>query len=152
MKDFRMSCANYLPSASEILITLTGPKLHGIYVTESDLNYSGSITIDQEIIETAGLYPLEFVNIWNKNNGARISTYILPGQNGSGICCLNGAAARSCQVGDQIIVTSERSLPRRLISKYSVNVLTFSPDNKILGVTKYNLELGGDECRFAILE
>jgi len=96
--------------APGLTMTLTGPKLHGLRITESALHYHGSITIDADILDLAGLYVLEFVNIWNKCSGIRISTYLLPGTRGSGVVCLNGAAARSCQVGDEVIITSERSV------------------------------------------
>lgn len=149
-EKFDLSQGNYLPANSEILLTLAGPKLHGLHVTDSKLNYHGSITIDQEILVAAGLYPLEFVNIWNKQSGARISTYILPGQKGSRICCLNGAAARTCQIGDCLIITSERKLPRRLLDSYSVSVLTFHPDNSIDQRLSYKLDLAGGQCLFCL--
>ena len=73
-------------------IRVVGAKLHGIVVTESKLNYHGSITIDTDILEAARLLPLEYVYIWNKHSGSRIETYVLPGPRGSGVVCLNGAA------------------------------------------------------------
>ena len=107
-------------------IRVVGAKLHGIVVTESKLNYHGSITIDTDILEAAHLLPLEYVYIWNKHSGSRIETYVLPGPRGSGVVCLNGAAARTCQVGDEIIVASSREIP---VSDYhdgfSCRVLTF---------------------------
>ena len=90
------------------LAELIAGKLHGLKVTECRLDYHGSITIDADILEAARMLPLEFVYIWNTATGARISTYILPGERGSGVCCLNGAAARSCQPGDEVIVASSR--------------------------------------------
>ena len=87
-------------------IRVVGAKLHGIVVTESKLNYHGSITIDTDILEAARLLPLEYVYIWNKHSGSRIETYVLPGPRGSGVVCLNGAAARKVQVGDVIIIAS----------------------------------------------
>ena len=87
-------------------IRVVGAKLHGIVVTESKLNYHGSITIDTDILEAAHLLPLEYVYIWNKHSGSRIETYVLPGPRGSGVVCLNGAAARKVQVGDVIIIAS----------------------------------------------
>ncbi len=89
-------------------IEMVWAKLHCIRVTESRLDYHGSITIDESILEEAGIVPLEFAHIWNKQSGARISTYILPGERGTGIVCLNGAAARTCQPGDEVIVTTSR--------------------------------------------
>lgn len=79
-------------------------KLHGIHVTEANLDYHGSITLDPDHCEAAGILPMEVVEIWNKNSGARISTYVILGERGSRCCILNGAAARACQPDDQIIV------------------------------------------------
>ena len=79
-------------------------KLHRITVTEADLNYIGSITLDPELIEAAGLVVGEKVQIVNCNNGERIETYVIEGDRGSGGVCLNGPAARCCQPGDIVIV------------------------------------------------
>ncbi|MUZ74523.1 aspartate 1-decarboxylase [Agrobacterium vitis] len=81
-------------------------KLHGIRVTDAKLNYHGSITIDADFCRAVALKPLEYVEIWNKMSGARISTYVLYGDAGSRCCILNGAAARTCQQGDEIIIAS----------------------------------------------
>src|SRR5690606_31511162 len=78
-------------------------KLHGIRVTGADLDYHGSITLDPDHCEAAGILPMEFVDIWNKNSGARLSTYVIYGERGSRCCILNGAAARTCQRGDEVI-------------------------------------------------
>ena len=150
VEKFDLPQGNYLPADSEIVLTLAGPKLHGLHVTDSKLNYHGSITIDQEILAEAGLYPLEFVNIWNKQSGARISTYVLPGPEASRVCCLNGAAARTCQIGDCLIITSERKLPRRLLDSYSVSVLTFHSDNSIDQRLSYRLDLSTRGCLFCL--
>ena len=83
---------------------VVGAKLHGIHVTDANIDYHGSITLDPDHCEEAGILPLEFVEIWNKNSGARISTYVILGERGSRCCILNGAAARTCQPGDQIII------------------------------------------------
>ena len=79
-------------------------KLHRLSVTEADLNYIGSITIDKALMEAAGILPGERVFIVNNNNGARFDTYVIEGPAQSGMVCLNGAAARLAQVGDVIIV------------------------------------------------
>ncbi|MBB4823744.1 aspartate 1-decarboxylase [Sporosarcina luteola] len=81
-------------------------KLHRAVVTEANLNYVGSITIDQDLLDAAGLLPNEKVHIVNNNNGARFETYIIAGERGSGVMCVNGAAARLVQPGDIIIVIS----------------------------------------------
>lgn len=106
-------------------------KLHGIRVTGADLNYHGSITIDAELCRAAGLEPLEFVEIWNKNSGARISTYVLYGEAGSRCCVLNGAAARTCQVGDEVIVASSHwGAADDMVARRS-RVLTFKDGNTV---------------------
>ena len=81
-------------------------KLHGLTVTGADLHYQGSITLDPLLCQEVGIYPLEFVEIWNKNSGARIETYVIHGEPGSGCCVLNGAAARTCQKGDEVIIAA----------------------------------------------
>lgn len=81
-------------------------KLHCVKVTEANLNYMGSITIDEDLMDAVNLIAGEKVSIVNNNNGERIETYIIKGERGSGCICLNGAAARKCQVGDVVIIMS----------------------------------------------
>ena len=79
-------------------------KIHRATVTEANLNYMGSITIDEELMELAGILPGERVQIVNNNNGARLETYTIPGERGSGVICLNGAAARLTAIGDTCLL------------------------------------------------
>lgn len=81
-------------------------KIHRVTVTEADLNYIGSITIDQDLMDAANLIENEKVQVLNVNNGERLETYVITGQRGSGVICLNGPAARKVSVGDVIIVVS----------------------------------------------
>ena len=81
-------------------------KIHRVRVTQADLNYIGSITIDEELLEAANIVEGEKVQIVNNNNGARLETYAIRGERGSGVICLNGAAARLVQVGDVVIIIS----------------------------------------------
>ena len=81
-------------------------KLHCVTVTEANLNYMGSITIDEDLMDAAGLIAGERVYIVNNNNGERFDTYVIKGERGSGCICLNGAAARKVQVGDTVIIMS----------------------------------------------
>ena len=81
-------------------------KLHRATVTEANLNYVGSITIDSDLLDAAGMLPNEKVHIVNNNNGARFETYIIAGERGSGVICVNGAAARLVQKGDIVIIFS----------------------------------------------
>lgn len=86
-------------------------KIHRVTVTEARLDYIGSITIDEDLLEAAGILIGERVYIVNNNNGARLDTYTIPGERGSGTVCLNGAAARLVQPGDVIIIMSYASMP-----------------------------------------
>ena len=95
MSDTQSADVRVFERPADGLTEIIAGKLHGIRVTESKLNYHGSITIDTDILEAAHMLPLEFVYIWNKATGERISTYVLPGERGSGVCCLNGAADTS---------------------------------------------------------
>lgn len=87
-----------------MLVTLMRAKLHRLTVTQADLNYIGSITLDAALVEAAGLYEGEKVQIVNINNGERFETYVIVGERNSGSVCLNGPAARRVQVGDIVIV------------------------------------------------
>ncbi len=81
-------------------------KIHRVKVTQADLNYVGSITIDEDLMDAANLIEGEKVQVVNNNNGERLETYVIPGERGSGVICLNGAAARRAQVGDIVIIIS----------------------------------------------
>ena len=87
-----------------MLVELLKSKIHRVTVTEANLSYVGSITIDEDLIEVANILPGEKVQIVNNNNGARLETYVIAGARGSGVICLNGAAARLVQPGDTVII------------------------------------------------
>ncbi len=89
-----------------MLIEVLKSKLHCVKVTEANLNYIGSITIDEDLLDAANMIAGEKVQIVNNNNGERFETYIIKGKRGSGCICLNGAAARKVQVGDVVIIIS----------------------------------------------
>ncbi|MPR08978.1 aspartate 1-decarboxylase [Microvirga tunisiensis] len=128
-------------------------KLHGIHVTEANLNYHGSITLDPEHCEEAGIFPLEFVEIWNKSSGARISTYVILGERGSRCCILNGAAARTCQPGDPVIICNSIYIPEGQITAMAPRILTFDRDNHVSERLSYQVRL--DETgryQFSILD
>lgn len=84
--------------------TMMHGKIHRATVTEANLEYMGSITIDEDLMDAAGILPGERVHICNNNNGARLETYTIPGKRGSGVVCLNGAAARCTAIGDVVII------------------------------------------------
>ncbi|MEL6989574.1 MAG: aspartate 1-decarboxylase [Bacteroidota bacterium] len=89
-----------------MLLQIFKSKIHRAVVTEANLNYVGSITIDEDLIDAVGILPGEKVQIVNNNNGERIETYVIAGERGSGVICLNGAAARRVEVGDVVIIIS----------------------------------------------
>lgn len=89
-----------------MLRQLLKSKIHRCTVTEADVDYVGSITIDQDLIEAVDLWPGELVHIWNIANGERFETYVLAGPRGSGVICLNGAAALRAEVGHKVIVAA----------------------------------------------
>jgi aspartate 1-decarboxylase len=86
--------------------TLFKSKIHRATVTDADLDYEGSVTIDAELMRAADILPYERVDIWNVTNGSRLQTYALEGQAGSGVICVNGAAARHAQRGDKVIIAT----------------------------------------------
>lgn len=87
-----------------MLLSIFKSKIHRVRVTEANLNYVGSITIDEDLMDAAGLIAGERVQIVNNNNGERIETYVIKGARGSGVICLNGAAARRAEIGDLVII------------------------------------------------
>jgi aspartate 1-decarboxylase len=87
-----------------MLVHIVKSKIHRVTVTEANLNYIGSITIDEDLMDAANVIANEKVSIVNNNNGERFETYVIPGKRGSGVICLNGAAARKAQPGDIIII------------------------------------------------
>lgn len=89
-----------------MLVSILKSKIHRVTVTETNLNYKGSITLDEALIEAANLLPNEKVIVVNNDNGERIETYVIPGKRGSGVVCLNGAAARKALPGDIVIIMS----------------------------------------------
>lgn len=109
-------------------------KIHKATVTDANLNYEGSITIDEDLIDAAGMFVNEKVAVVNNNNGERFETYIIRGERGSGIICLNGAAARKVQVGDVIIIMSYAILPLEEAKAFEPSVINLEPgSNRIRG-------------------
>jgi aspartate 1-decarboxylase len=89
-----------------MLITVCKSKIHRATITEANLNYVGSLTVDMDLMDAAGMIPYQQVSVVNVNNGARLETYLIEGERGSGVICLNGAAARLGHAGDIVIIIS----------------------------------------------
>lgn len=124
-------------------------KLHQMRVTEANLMYEGSITIDLDLLEAADLLPYEKVQVVNITNGSRLETYTIPGERGSRVCCLNGAAARLTQVDDRIIIISYAEMTPEEAKEHKPRVVIVDENNdpkKILDysqpATKFDLETG----------
>jgi aspartate 1-decarboxylase len=115
-----------------MIIEVLKSKLHRVRVTQAELNYVGSITIDEELIEAANIIPNEKVQIVNNNNGARFETYVIKGERGSGTVCLNGATARLAQVGDIIIIMSYAYMEMDEARAYQPILIFPDNDNKLL--------------------
>jgi aspartate 1-decarboxylase len=121
-------------------LTMFKSKLHQMKVTEANLHYEGSITIDRELLVEAGILPYEKVQVLNITNGARLETYTIPGDAGSRVCCLNGAAARKTQVGDRIIVISYAEMTPEEAHDHKPKVVVVDENNNpktIIGETEY---------------
>lgn len=112
-------------------ITLFKSKLHRATITEADLNYVGSITIDQDLLEQADILPGEKVQVVDVNNGQRFETYTIVGERGSGIVCVNGAAARLVQKGDKVIIIAYAMMDRNEALNFKPRVLILDDDNGI---------------------
>ncbi|MGO4541275.1 aspartate 1-decarboxylase [Paenibacillus sp. YIM B09110] len=112
--------------------TMMKSKLHRATVTEANLNYVGSITIDEDLMDAADIWENEKVQIVNNNNGARFETYVIVGERGSGVICLNGAAARQVQPGDQVIIISYASMSNEEAKAHKPIVTILDADNKPL--------------------
>ena len=115
-----------------MLITLLKAKLHRATVTEANLNYTGSITIDRDLVDEAGIFIHEKVQIVNNNNGARFETYVIEGERGSGVVCLKGAAARLVQPGDKIIIMAYAQMTPEEAQTHIPIVLLLGNNNQIL--------------------
>ncbi|MED2972780.1 aspartate 1-decarboxylase [Fictibacillus sp. B-59209] len=117
--------------------TMMKGKIHRARVTESNLNYVGSITIDEDILDAVDMVPNEKVQIVNNNNGARFETYIIPGPRGTGVMCLNGAAARLVQEGDVIIVISYAMMAEEEVPFHHPRVAIMDENNSITEILGY---------------
>lgn len=114
-----------------MLLQVHKSKIHRATITQANLNYVGSITIDETLMEAANLIEGERVQIVNNNNGERLETYVIPGERDSGVICLNGAAARKCEVGDIVIIISYAYMTPEEARKYKAITVFPNESNKI---------------------
>ena len=118
-------------------ITMLKAKIHRATVTQAELDYVGSITVDMDLLEQAGILEYEKVQIVDVNNGSRFETYTIAGERGSGVLCLNGAAARMVQTGDKIILMAYAQVTPEEASELRPTVLFVDEKNKVTKVTNY---------------
>jgi len=111
--------------------TLLKSKIHRATVTEADLNYEGSITVDSKLMEAADIVEFERVEVYDITNGNRIATYAIPGEAGSGVICLNGAAARLFEVGDLVIICTYADYSEEERAEHVPNVVQVNSRNKL---------------------
>ena len=115
-----------------MIYTMMHGKIHRATVTEANLNYVGSITIDEDLLDAAGILPGEKVQIVNNNNGARLETYTIPGKRGSGVICLNGAAARCALEGDIVIIIAYAQMDEKEAKALEPKVVLVDKRNHIV--------------------
>ncbi len=120
-----------------MLLNMLKGKIHRATVTQADLDYVGSITIDKTLLENSGINEYEMVQIVDINNGNRFETYTIAGEKDSGLICLNGAAAREVQVGDKIIIMAYALMSEEEVKMHNPNVIFVDDDNKIMRKTNY---------------
>ena len=118
-------------------VSMLKSKIHRAVITQAELNYVGSVTIDEDLMDAAGLFEYEKVHIVNVNSGSRIETYVIAGERGSGVICLNGAAARSGQKGDHVIIMAYASMTPDEVKAHRPRVVFVSDKNKIVQVSDY---------------
>ncbi len=114
-----------------MVLTMLKAKIHRATVTEAVLEYEGSITIDEDILDASNILPFEKVQVLNMSNGVRLETYVIKGERGSGIICLNGPAARLAYVGDEVIVIAYASMSEEEAKKYTPKVVFVDKNNKL---------------------
>lgn len=111
--------------------TMFKSKIHRATVTQAELNYEGSLTIDQDLLDAADILPFEQIHVWDVTNGTRLTTYALSGERGSGVICVNGAGAHLIQVGNTVIIASFTVLRTKDAKRYRPTVVFVDKHNKI---------------------
>ncbi len=118
-------------------LTMLKGKIHRAVVKQAELNYVGSITVDTELLEAAGILEYEMVQVVDVENGSRFETYTIAGEAGSGMICLNGAAARQAAVGDHVILMSYAQMTPEEAKEHKPKVVFVDENNKIARLTNY---------------
>ena len=118
-------------------VTMLKSKIHRATVTQAELDYVGSITIDEALTKASGIIEYEKVQIADVNNGQRLETYVIAGEEGSGVICLNGAAARCVQKGDKVIIMSYAQIDNTKALEHKPKVVFVDDDNRITRITSY---------------
>jgi len=113
-------------------IQIVKSKIHRVRITQAELNYVGSITIDEDLMDAANLIENERVQIVNINNGERLETYVIKGERGSGIICLNGPAARKAQIGDIVIIVSYAGMDFEEAKTFKPSVIFPDSNNRLI--------------------
>lgn len=120
-----------------MLVEMLKGKIHRATVVQAELDYVGSITVDQDLLDESGIYEYEKVQIVDVNNGSRFETYTIAGERGSGMICLNGAAARCVSTGDKIIIMAYAQMTPEEVKEYKPRVVFVDDDNHVSRVTSY---------------
>ena len=115
-------------------------KVHRVTVTEADLDYEGSLTLDTELMDAAGLVPYEKIEVYNIARGTRFSTYAIEGERGSGVCCVNGAAAHLASAGDRVIIAAYCSVPEAEALAHRPQIVLVDEKNRIRQVKREERE------------
>lgn len=123
-----------------MLLNLLKSKIHCATVTEANLQYMGSITIDEALMHAANILPNERVQVVNNNNGERLETYVIKGERNSGVICLNGAAARLVQPGDVVIIMAYAMMELKEAEEYRPTVVMVDKDNRMKEIRKKERE------------
>jgi aspartate 1-decarboxylase len=122
-------------------------KIHRATITQADVNYEGSITLDQDLLEAANMLPYEQVHVWNVTRGTRLQTYTLIGERGSGVVCINGAAAHLMHPGDLVIIATFANMKEADAANYEPRVVFVDGDNRIRELN--GKEIPGPQRRIA---
>lgn len=120
-----------------MLVNMLKGKIHRATVVQAELDYVGSITVDEDLLDASGIHEYELVQIVDINNGNRFETYTIAGERGSGMICLNGAAARQVQVNDKIIIMCYAQMDEEEVKAHSPKVVFVDDENKIVRTTRY---------------